>query len=204
MADAEGVVAEARVVTAEGHSRWLLPAVEALLGGLGLDASDLDAFAVTIGPGSFTGLRVGLGSVQGLAVASGRPCVGLPTLDVVARAGVGAAGTIVAVLDAFRGEVYSAVYDGGARLLGERTVGPLAAVLEGLPAATAFVGDIDARGREAIRSAVPGAVFPGTERFLASPLAALALPLAAAGATVPPSALRPLYLRGADIRGSRA
>jgi tRNA threonylcarbamoyladenosine biosynthesis protein TsaB len=204
VADAEdGVVAEARVVTAEGHSRWLLPAVQALLGGLGVEASDLDAFAVTIGPGSFTGLRVGLGSVQGLAMASGRPCVGLSTLDVTARAGVGAAGTIVAVVDAFRGEVYAGVYDGSGRLRGERTVGPLAAVLEGLPPATAFVGDIDPRSRETIRSAVPGAVFPGGDRFLAAPLAALALPLAAAGDTVPPAALRPLYLRGADIRRSR-
>jgi len=200
VAGPEGVLAEARVVTAEGHSRWLLPAVSALLAGLALDARDLDAFAVTVGPGSFTGLRVGLGSVQGLALASGRPCVGVSTLDVVAAAAAGASGTVAALLDAFRGEVFSGVYDGAGRLLGERSVGPLADRLEGLPAGTAFAGDLDGRMTELIRARVPGALFPATEAFRAAPLALMARRLAEEGATVPPSALRPLYLRGADIR----
>ena len=81
-----GVLAEARVATSEGHSRWLLPAVDTLLRGLGLAPAALGAFAVTTGPGSFTGLRVGLASVQGLALACGRPCVGLSALDVLALA----------------------------------------------------------------------------------------------------------------------
>ena len=200
VAAAEGVLAEARVLTAAGHSSWLLPAASALLRGLGLDARDVDAFAVTLGPGSFTGLRVGLGSVQGLALAGGRPCVGLSTLDVVAAAGRGAADTIVALLDAFRGEVYSGVYDGSGRLRGERSVGPLSRVLEGLPAGTAFAGEIDASIREAVQARVRDAVFPATDGFLAATLATMAVPMAEAGATVPPSALRPLYMRGADIR----
>jgi len=203
VAGPQGILAEARVTTADGHSRWLLPAVSALLQGLGLDARDVDAFAVTIGPGSFTGLRVGLGSIQGLAMAAGRPCVGLSTLDVLAAAAAGSAPTIVAVLDAFRGEVYSGVYDGEGRLRGDRRVGPLTRVLEGLPSGTAFVGEVDAPSREAIRSGVPGAVFPLTAVFLAGPLAVRALRMAEAGETVPPSALRPLYLRSADIRAPR-
>jgi len=203
VAGPKGILAEARVLTAEGHSRWLLSTASALLEGLGLDAWDLDVFAVTVGPGSFTGLRVGLGSVQGLALASGRPCVGLPTLDVVAAAARGSADTIVALLDAFRGEVYSGVYDSAGGLRGERSVGPLSALLEGLPPGTAFVGEIDVRMREAILSRVPGAVFPATDAFLAAPLAVMALQAAEAGATVPPSALRPLYLRGADVRPPR-
>jgi tRNA threonylcarbamoyladenosine biosynthesis protein TsaB len=203
VAAGQGILAEARVLTAAGHSRWLLPAASALLHGVGLEARDMDAFAVTVGPGSFTGLRVGLGSVQGLALAGGRPCVGLPTLDVVAAAARGVAGTIVALLDAFRGEVYSGVYDGSGRLRGERSVGPLSRVLEGLPAGTAFAGEIDASMRDAIRSRVPDALFPATDGFLAATLAAMALPMAEAGAGVPPSALRPLYLRGADVRPPR-
>jgi len=204
VAGPEGILAEARVTTADGHSRWLLPAVSVLLQGLGLlDARDVDAFAVTVGPGSFTGLRVGLGSIQGLAMAAGRPCVGLSTLDVLAAAAAGSAATIVALLDAFRGEVYSGVYDGEGRLRVDRCVGPLTRVLEGLPSGTAFVGEIDAPGLEAIRSSVPGAVFPLTEAFLAGPLAVRALRMAEAGHTVPPSALRPLYLRSADIRAPR-
>jgi tRNA threonylcarbamoyladenosine biosynthesis protein TsaB len=143
------------VVTTGGHSRWLLPAAQALLGGLGLAPGDVEIFAVTTGPGSFPGLRVGLGSVQGLALASGRRCVGLPTLDVLARAAAGSADTVVALQDAFRGEVYSGVYDSGGRLRGERKVGPLAAVLEGLPAGSAFVGDAAGANRAAILAAPP-------------------------------------------------
>jgi tRNA threonylcarbamoyladenosine biosynthesis protein TsaB len=203
VAGPEGILAEARVVTSEGHSLWLLPAVEAVLHGLGLEAGRLDLFAVTIGPGSFTGLRVGLGSVQGLALASGRPCVGLATLDVLAESAAGSSGTIVALIDAFRGEVFSGVYDAVARLRGERRVGPLAAALEGLPVGSAFVGNAALEHREAIALAVPGAVFPPSAAFLAAPLAVAALRLGDAGATVPPSALRPLYLRGADIRPPR-
>jgi tRNA threonylcarbamoyladenosine biosynthesis protein TsaB len=204
VAGPEGILAEARLVTASGHSRWLLPAVEVLQRGLGLDAFALDAFAVTTGPGSFTGLRVGLGTVQGLALASGRPCVGLPTLDVLAGAAAGASETIVALIDAFRGEVYSAVYDAAGRLRRAHGVGPLAAVLEGLPAGAAFVGVAALEHREAIRAVVREAVFPASAEFLAAPLAAAALRLAASGTTVPASGLRPLYLRGAGVRPSPA
>jgi len=199
VAGPEGILAEARLVTTKGHSRWLLLAVEALLRGLGVEAGAVDVFAVTIGPGSFTGLRVGLGSVQGLALASGRPCVGLPTLDVLAGAVAGASGTVVALVDAFRGEVYSGVYDAAGLLLRPRGVGPLAAVLEGLPAGAAFVGEAALDHRDAIRGAVRDAVFPATPRFLAAPLATAALRLAVAGATVPASGLRPLYLRDAGV-----
>jgi tRNA threonylcarbamoyladenosine biosynthesis protein TsaB len=204
VAGPEGVLAEARVVTAEGHSRWLLPAVSALLQGLGIEARELDVFAVTTGPGSFTGLRVGLGSVQGLALAAGRPCVGLASLDVLAGSAAGSSGTIVALVDAFRGEVFSGVYDANGRLRGERAVGPLAEVLRSVPAGSAFVGDVAVGQREAIREAVPGATFPEFARFLAPALAAAALRLAAAGSTVSAGDLRPVYLRAADIRPSRS
>jgi tRNA threonylcarbamoyladenosine biosynthesis protein TsaB len=204
VAGPEGILAEARLVATSGHSRWLLPAVEVLLRGLGLDAFALDAFAVTTGPGSFTGLRVGLGTVQGLALASGRPCVGLPTLDVLAGTAAGTSETVVALVDAFRGEVYSAVYDAAGRLRRAHGVGPLAAVLEGLPAGAAFVGVAALEHREAIRAVVREAVFPASAEFLAAPLAAAALRLAASGTTVPASGLRPLYLRGAGVRPSPA
>jgi len=203
VAGPEGVLAEARVVTSEGHSRWLLPAVAALLQGLGLEPSELDLFAVTTGPGSFTGLRVGLGSVQGLALATGRPCLGISTLDVLAASAGGSSGTIVALIDAFRGEVYSGVYDATGRLRGERRVGTVADAIEGLPSGSGFVGDPASGHRAAIEAAVPGAVFPPSAAFLAAPLAAAALGMAGAREAVPPSALRPLYLRGADIRPSR-
>jgi len=204
VAGEEGILAETRVVTEAGHSRWLLPAVAAVLQGLGLPAGALDVFAVATGPGSFTGLRVGLGSVQGLALASGRPCVGLSTLDVLALSAAGSSGTIVALVDAFRGEVYSGVYDAAGGACSGRRVGALSALLSDLPPGTAFVGGPAATSADAIRAAVPQAVFPKTPGFLAGTLATAALRLSKAGAAVPPADLRPVYLRAADIRAPRS
>ena len=201
LAGPEAVLAEDRAVSESGHSRWLLPAIEALLRKLGLDAAAIDVFAVTTGPGSFTGLRVGLGTVQGLALASRRRCFGLSSLDVLAHTGKGASGTLVALLDAFRGEVFCGVYDAAARLQGERRVGPLSAMLPGLPPGSAFLGGAASAERAAIEAAVPGAVFPETSGFLAAPLALVALQRGQEA--VGPGELRPLYLRGADIRPSR-
>ncbi len=199
----EGVLAEARVTTGAGHSRWLLPALDAVLRGLGLAAAELDAFAVTTGPGSFTGLRIGLSSVQGLALASGRPCVGLCALDMLALAAAGSSPSIVTLMDAFRGEVYWAVYDGaGARLSGPH-VGPLEQALAEAPAGAAFVGDAVATLRRRIADGVAGALFPEVELHLGATLGRAALGRLAAGDTVTASELRPLYLRGADARVSR-
>ena len=77
-------------------------------------------------------------------------------------------------------------------------------MLPGLPAGAAFVGGAALEHREAIRAAVRGAVFPPSPEFLAAPLAVAALRLAASGVTVPASGLRPLYLRGVDVRPSPA
>ncbi len=200
LSDEAAVLAEARVETASGHSRWLLPAVEALLSGLALEAAALDCFAVTTGPGSFTGLRVGLSSVQGLALASGRPCVGLSALEVLALAAAGCAETVVAVMDAFRHEVYLGVYDGAGRPRAEPRVGALESLLEGVPEGAAFVGDAVGGARPPIEARVPGARFPPLDLFLAVPLARAALGRARVGETVAASDLRPVYLRGADIR----
>jgi tRNA threonylcarbamoyladenosine biosynthesis protein TsaB len=199
----EGVLAEVRVRTGAGHSRWLLPAVDALLRGLGLGAPEIDAFAVTTGPGSFTGLRVGLSSVQGLALASERPCVGLSALDTLALGAAGSSVGIVALMDAFRAEVYWAVYErDGARLAGPY-VGPLEAALAEAPAGAAFVGDAVAKSRRRIEDGVGDALFPEVELHLAASLGRAALARLAAGDTIVPSELRPLYLRGVDIRVSR-
>lgn len=201
IADESGPLAETRVVTETGHSRWLLPAVDEALRGLRLLPAEIDLFAVTSGPGSFTGLRVGLGTVQGLSLASRRPCLGIPTLDVVAHGAAGASGAIVAILDAFRGEVFWAIYDGDGRLRGERSVGTLAAALGSAPLGSAFVGDAAVAHRHLIEASVAGALFPESSGFLAVPLARMALGRAQEAG--PPAALRPVYLRGAAIWPSR-
>jgi tRNA threonylcarbamoyladenosine biosynthesis protein TsaB len=198
-----GVLAETRQTTADGHSRWLLPAVEAALRDLRIEAVELDGFAVTTGPGSFTGIRVGVSTVQGLALATGRPCVGRAALDVLGEAAAAAvSGPVVALMDAFRGEVYSAAYTEGI-LAGKRHVGPLADVLSGLSPGTAFVGDAVLARRAEIGSAVRDARFPEVDLFLAAALGRAALRDLAEGRVTSASALRPLYLRGVDIRAPR-
>ena len=191
--------AEVRLVAADRHSRWLVRAVELVVEGLGLAPAEVDAWAVATGPGAFTGLRVGLSTVQGLALASSRPCVGLSSLDVLATLARGSAATIVALVDAFRDEVYSGVYDGEARAAGPCGVGPVEAVLEGLTGPVAFVGNGAERFRARIQS-LPGAIFPAHDPWLAVALARLAATTLASGERMDPAALRPLYLRGADIR----
>ena len=99
------------------HGERLPGAIRALLGRQGLTTADVDRYAVALGPGSFTGLRVGIATVQGLALAHGRPVVGMPVLDVLVDVAAQAAGTgaapdlILPWVDARRGEVFSALYE---------------------------------------------------------------------------------------------
>lgn len=108
--DADRVVAEWEQHTRGQHAALLLPAVRNVLrqceGGL----EQLDAIAVSVGPGSFTGLRVGLSVAKGLAYARKLPLIGVPTLHVTAHAAPVDADCVVAALDARKGELYAAVF----------------------------------------------------------------------------------------------
>jgi tRNA threonylcarbamoyladenosine biosynthesis protein TsaB len=196
----DSIRGEVRLVSSEGHSRRLLPGVDFLLQSLGLRAAELDGFAVTCGPGSFTGLRVGLSTVQGLALGTGKPCLGVSALDVLAARNAGAAPAVVALMDAYRGEVYGALYDAEGRVAGRASVERPEALVQRAPEAAAFVGDGAVRHRELILSLRPRAVFPGRSLFLAGTLGRLAAPRLARGEGVPPAELRPLYLREPTIR----
>jgi tRNA threonylcarbamoyladenosine biosynthesis protein TsaB len=200
----DGVEAEARLSSPRGHSRWLLSAVQMALDGLGLEAAELDGFAVTVGPGSFTGLRVGMSSVQGLALAAGRPCLGVSALDVLARVSAGRASTTVALIDAVRGEVFGGVYDGAGEPTVPSRAGPVEEIIEGVEGEVAFVGDGALRYRDRIEGRVPGALFPDVELYLAAQLGRQALPELAEGKGCAPGELRPLYLRGVHIRKPRS
>jgi len=91
----------------------LLPAVDALLVGAGVALADLEAFAISIGPGSFTSLRVGIATVKGLAFESDLPIAPVSTLAALARAAGPTDQLVVPMLDARRGEVYAAAYASG-------------------------------------------------------------------------------------------
>ncbi len=104
------VYAEVFLATSLTHSRRLLTAVDYLLHHLELDLEDLSGVAVSIGPGSFTGLRIGLATAKGLALATGLPLVGIETLKALAAQAPFFPGLICPCLDARRRQVYTAIY----------------------------------------------------------------------------------------------
>jgi len=196
----QSVVGEVRLISRDQHSRRILPAIEFLLGSLGIGPNDVKAYAVTIGPGSFTGLRVGLSTVQGLALASGRACIGVPTLDVLATRIRGVSPELVAMVDAYRDQVYAAVYDIDARLRGSYVVEAPESFLRRVSEGAAFIGDGAQRSRAKIHALQPKSTFPERSLYLAGTLGVLAHVRLEAGQGVAPEALRPLYLRPAEIR----
>ncbi len=108
--DKKSLVAETTIVGRQTHSKHLMKMISAVMGLSGLGISDLDGLAVTSGPGSFTGLRIGISSVKGLATASGIPVVGVSSLDVLAMQTAFSSYLIRPILDARKGEVYFSSY----------------------------------------------------------------------------------------------
>lgn len=92
------------------HSSMLLPAIQDLLREIDFSFEELGGFAVSSGPGSFTGLRIGVATVKGFALATGKPVVGIPTLDVIAYNARTQSDLICPILDAKRGNVYASAY----------------------------------------------------------------------------------------------
>jgi len=92
------------------HSETLLPMVESLLDHFGMTVQDVDLFAVSAGPGSFTGVRIGVATVKGLAFAGGKPCIGVSTLEALAYNLVDFDGLICPVMNARRKQVYTALF----------------------------------------------------------------------------------------------
>lgn len=96
---------------ADTHSATLMPAVGSALAIAGTDISSIDLFAVTIGPGSFTGLRIGLATVKGFAAVARRPVATMTSLELLAAAFPYSERVVCPVIDAYKGEVYAALYD---------------------------------------------------------------------------------------------
>ena len=92
------------------HSETLLPMAESVLRCTGKTVNDIDLFAVSAGPGSFTGVRIGVATVKGLAFGKGKPCVGVSTLEALAENLVPTGGLLCPVMNARRGQVYNALF----------------------------------------------------------------------------------------------
>ncbi len=126
MDDSGRIIAEQFLNTRHTHSQTLLPMVESMMKCAGVSVADLDLAAVTVGPGSFTGLRIGVSTVKGLCFGAGKRCVPVSSLEAAAYNFPGIDGTIVCCMDARCGQVYNALFksEGGiiTRLCGDRAI----------------------------------------------------------------------------------
>lgn len=107
----ELLLAEYTIANGNTHSETLLPMVESALNILGLSVSDIDLFACSAGPGSFTGVRIGAATIKGLAFGSIKPCVPVSTLEALAYNLIGTKGLICPVMNARRSQVYTALFE---------------------------------------------------------------------------------------------
>jgi len=108
--DETSLLSEFTIDREETHSRHLMDMIKAVMTMAGLNFSDLDGFAVTRGPGSFTGLRIGISTIKGLVVASKKPVVGISSLKTLAFQVSSSRDLICPILDARKGEVYFVRY----------------------------------------------------------------------------------------------
>jgi tRNA threonylcarbamoyladenosine biosynthesis protein TsaB len=199
---AEGVHRESR-----SHTGSLPLLVERVLGDAGVALEDVEGIAVSIGPGSFTGLRIGLALAKGFAFAGALPLVGVPTLEALAWVAAAAPETTVcAALDARKREVYAALFtataDGPRRLTPDLALTP-AALAARLPRPCTLVGDAgevygDVLGAHA--HLLPFA----THHPRGGVIARLGAARLAAGEGANPGALEPVYVRPPDAELPRS
>ena len=183
-----------------GHAEALMPMVARVAEAAHLPFSAIDRFAVTVGPGTFTGIRVGIAAARGLALATGRPLVGVTTLEVFAAelADNKKDRSIAIALDARRGEVYFQTFDAAGRPLSDAAVLAPRAAAESLSTKAVLAGS----GAQLVAAAVSAAgrtvrlssrdLGPGPDPVVIARLAA-----EKAAPDRPPA---PLYLRPADAK----
>ena len=197
-----GVLADGKTITrseiiGRGHAEILMGMIEDELRDAALTVADLDRIAVTIGPGSFTGLRVGIAAARGLALVLGKPAVGIGTLAVHAEEARAANGSrpVLAVLAAGRGEIYGAVYARDGRETLTAQAGSPEIFAAEVTADTLIAGS----GADLILAALPmDSKAEVAHRHSAPDITALCR--CALAAPAPTAAPRPLYLRPPDAK----
>ncbi len=208
--DGDNVICEYTVNHKDTHSRFVMDMIHTALTVSRLTIPELDGFAVTIGPGSFTGLRIGLSTVKGLAMAADKPAVGVSSLEALARAvwpadsQTGSAALICPMMDARRREVYAAQYQWSENALICKSLPaalPPAAAVEAISGPCVFTGDGAVAYQERIRSLLgKHAVFTDStfQYIRAAIVGRIAVSRFSKGAAVPADQLQPLYLRKSD------
>jgi len=204
--DNKGLIGEVRVDVKVAHSERLMPSVEWLLNASGFSINDIDVFAVSIGPGSFTGLRIGLSTAKGLAFSTGKPLVPVKTLDAFARTLVYCSYPICPMLDARKNEVYAGLYrwenDLCKKIMPETAISPedLLNKLKG-NGPVLFTGDGTLKYREVIEATLKkDAVFAPSYRMSpsASSVAEIAFETLKQDDLPDPVSIIPFYIRKSE------
>ena len=201
--DGARIVAEHTWQTRDNHTIELGPALQRMLAQAGVAAHQLSGVGVALGPGSFTGLRIGLGLAKGLALAHRTPLFGVPTLDALAHAQPPRQERMVAVLQAGRGRIAYVIYhyrEGAWHADGGAALSDWAALTSATVEATYFCGEIDQAGFEALRKLrrLAVAATPAFGLRRASFLAELAWRRLRQNSPDDPATLSPIYLNYAE------
>jgi tRNA threonylcarbamoyladenosine biosynthesis protein TsaB len=205
LVDDQGVIADTLLNLPVTHSERLLAAIGGVLDQSSCTLTDLNGIAISLGPGSFTGLRIGVSVVKGLAFATGLPVVGVSTLDALAAQVAPTSYAICPILDARKAEVYTALYryEGGTRvkrLTPYRAVRPEELVAQ-IREKTIFIGDGTRAYGDYFRNTLPSlALFPSLPLRVphGSVVATLGLELLQRGETLDVPAFIPIYVRPSE------
>jgi tRNA threonylcarbamoyladenosine biosynthesis protein TsaB len=186
------------------HTRTVMDAIMSIMRFCGIDLQQIDGFAVTRGPGSFTGLRIGISTVKGLATAMDKSMAGVSTLEALATQAHTGCELICPMIDARRGEVYWTLFhrqQGQLAPLLPEQVGPAEKVVEQIDGACCFIGN----GALAYRQTFEPLVHPSSQwvseddgRLSPAAVARIGWRLFQSGQSVDPARFAPVYLRKSD------
>lgn len=215
MDDSSGLIAEVRLNVKSTHSERLMTTIDTTLKQASISLTEIDAFAVAIGPGSFTGLRIGLSTVKGLSYATGKPIVSVPSLEAFAWNFPYCKYPVCPMLDARKKEVYTALFqwenDGFIRLINEVAIS-VDRLLERIKVISdkkiLFTGEGAHLYKDKIIEMIgEQAAFASPEKMVSSPanVAYLGIKKALKGKFSEPVSLIPLYMRRleAEIKESQ-
>lgn len=202
--DDKGIIAEININSTASHSERLLPGIDRIFRETGTRLEDCDGICVSIGPGSFTGLRIGLATAKGLAFAAGKPMAGISSLETLALGIPLARMPICTVIDARKGEVFACIFEWSGLELKSRTpemvVSP-EGLMGKITEPTILVGNgLVPYGQLFRQTLQEKAVFlaPPFNFPRASVLAMKGLDLLAQGKGVGPEDLVPVYIRPSE------
>ena len=202
--DDDRILTEINLISGRTHSRHLMPLIRQAAATAGIELAEVDGFAVSRGPGSFTGLRIGISTIKGLAVGYDRPLVGISTLQTLAAQAAVPDYLICSLVDARKKEVYCGTFrwqDDQLHPLGSEQVLAPRTVFQSVKEPCIFVGNGAVLYADMLID--NGASFkrlaPDSQHLIrASTIARLSLPCFQSGQTIEAALLQPTYIRKSD------